>query len=96
MFITKLFKGLFATAEVDGITFYSEAAFNRYVCNKRRNEEREKAGLHEYSVRSIPELCVGKVVCILEGAGVFDYEIYEDGWDRTVIYYAKNQVVDIF
>lgn len=93
MFITKLFKSLFATAEVDGITFYSKAAFNRYVCNKRRNEERKKAGLHKYSVVNIPEPQVGEVVCILEKAGVFDYKIYEDGWYSTVIYYAKNPVV---
>ena len=86
----KWFKQLFATAEVDGITFYSYRSFKRYMA--------EKSGKHCYTIRVSGHMTLSKAMCLLEGNGVFDYEVnlvYDEYQVWDVSYYSETQLLTV-
>jgi hypothetical protein len=90
--MASLFKRIFAVAEVDGITFWSRDAFNEYMVEKRRKEN----GLNRYTFRVSGEGSLGKCMSILEGKGIFDYEVHQIyGFFNVynITYIAKNQIL---
>lgn len=86
----KWFRQLFATAEVDGITFYSYKSFKQYMA--------EKSGKHHYTIRVSGHMILSKAMCLLESKGVFDYEVnhvYDEYQVWDVSYYSETQLLTV-
>lgn len=90
-------------AEVDGITFYSEAALKRYLADKKKKESRKGLRMYTFVVPWGQEDVISVAVNALEIRGVFDYEIKRNGkfvddlvgsFPETVIkYWSKDPLL---
>ena len=93
MKIKEIFKNLFATAEMDGIVFYSKSAFNEYLERKEKDRLLAK-GYHEYCFRGYGYDEYSKATNILERSDIFNYRTEGHELSEWKIYYvAKNAVI---
>lgn len=91
------FKRLFASAEVDGITFYSYRGLAKYLDDRKRHaedERKEKHGYRRYRFLGFGSSEYSRAVSILQEQGVTDWELHgRASWHWSIDYWAKRPVV---